>query len=81
MLIENKYYFTHIPRTGGRYIESLFLKNNYVCNFNNYDLFLRDFLKRKNIEVAHFEYPYYLTFCIVTALSLRFESVWAFLNT
>tara|TARA_Y100000114_G_C11745378_1_gene321312 strand:+ start:149 stop:754 length:606 start_codon:yes stop_codon:yes gene_type:complete len=61
MLIENKYYFTHIPRTGGRYIESLFLKNNYVCNFNNYDLFLRDFLKRKNIEVAHFEYPYYLT--------------------
>ena len=49
MLIENKYYFTHIPRTGGRYIESLFLKNNYVCNFNNYDLFLRDFLKRKHI--------------------------------
>ncbi len=60
MLINNQFYFVHIPRTGGRYIENLFRLNNFSCNFTDYTFFQKDKVKQKDIDVAHFEYPYYL---------------------
>lgn len=59
MLIENKLYYIHIPRTGGRYVKNLFKKNNYNYLFDDYYMYLRDTLKRKDIEFCHFEYPYF----------------------
>ena len=61
MLIDNKYMYIHIPRTGGRYISHLFIKNNYKCDlykFNN----VHDKLKDKDLHIPHLEYPYFLKF-------------------
>lgn len=59
MLINNKYYFTHIPRTGGRYVEQLFCNNAYTCRFQDYDFELKQYLKMRKVEVPHLEYPYF----------------------
>jgi hypothetical protein len=52
----NPIYFVHIPRTGGRYVRELFLKNNYSMNFFRYE---EKFL---NKEIPHLHYPYYNKF-------------------
>ena len=49
-------YFVHIPRTGGRYVRELFLKNNYSINFFKYD---EKFIDK---EIPHLHYPYYNKF-------------------
>jgi hypothetical protein len=60
MLIHNKLiksfvYFIHIPRTGGRFINSIFLNDkNYITSFKNYDSFY------KNRVIPHLTYPHYL---------------------
>ena len=49
-------YFIHIPRTGGRYLIELFIKNKYtVSNF----LFKEHY---QNKEIPHLHYPYYNKF-------------------
>jgi len=50
---DKEIFFVHIPRTAGRYITSLFEKNNY-------ELFFWDFDKKvEGIEVPHLHYPHY----------------------
>lgn len=52
----NPLYFVHIPRTGGRYLRELFLKNNYIVNHWRFDEY------HNNIVVPHLQYPYYSKF-------------------
>ena len=58
MLINKKIFYIHIPRTGGRFISHLFLKNDFNCEFHQFYNKYKDPLK-KTIEVPHLEYPYY----------------------
>jgi len=58
VLINNKFFYVHIPRTGGRYITFLFKNNKYKCKFFQFNNYLQDPLK-KLIEIPHLEYPYY----------------------
>tara|TARA_R110002167_G_scaffold67783_1_gene191468 strand:- start:81 stop:698 length:618 start_codon:yes stop_codon:yes gene_type:complete len=62
MLIDNKYMYIHIPRTGGRYISQLFIKNNYKCDMFKFENNFHDKIKNKKIHVPHLEYPYFLNF-------------------
>ena len=52
---KKKIFFIHIPRTAGRYIRQLFLKNGYETSHDNYS--------KENykcgIEIAHLHYPLY----------------------
>ena len=59
MIINDNYYYIHIPRTGGRWVHSLFVNNNYKCNLFEHEKIYKDKLK-KEIEIPHLEYPYYL---------------------
>jgi len=58
VLINKEIFYIHIPRTGGRFISYLFLKNAYNCEFHQFHNKYNDPLK-KVIEVPHLEYPYY----------------------
>ena len=58
MLINNRLFYIHIPRTAGRYISYLFLKNKFKCEYHQFNNKYADPLK-KLIEVPHLEYPYY----------------------
>ncbi len=52
----NPLYFIHIPRTAGRYLRELFVKNNYIVNHVNFNEYYC------NIEIPHLQYPYYNKF-------------------
>ena len=49
-------YFVHIPRTGGRYLRELFIKNKFTVNFHNHN----EYCYGK--EIPHLNFPYYLKF-------------------
>lgn len=49
-------YFVHIPRTGGRHIREMFIKNNFQVSLSSFNHFY--FYK----EVPHLHYPYYNKF-------------------
>jgi hypothetical protein len=49
-------YFIHIPRTGGRYLRELFIKNQYIVNHWNFNEYFF------NKVVPHLQYPYYSKF-------------------
>ena len=48
-------YYVHIPRTSGRYINQLFLFNNYTSEFD--DVF--DNYRVNDISPAHLHFPFY----------------------
>jgi len=51
---DKKIYHIHIPRTGGRYIRELFVKNSF-------DFYYSDFYySYKGVEIPHLHYPLYL---------------------
>jgi hypothetical protein len=54
--INNSYaYFIHIPRTGGRFVNSIFIDDsNYFTFYKNYANLYR------NKEIPHLTYPHYL---------------------
>ena len=47
MIISNAIQFRHIPRTGGRFLYNLFLKNNQKCVDHNFDMSFN------NVEIPH----------------------------
>ena len=47
MIINNAIQFRHIPRTGGRFLYNLFLKNNQKCVDHNFDMSFN------NVEIPH----------------------------
>lgn len=49
-------FFIHIPRTGGRYVSELFIKNKFIFNFWRYNEFF------ENKSIPHLSYPQYLKF-------------------
>jgi len=49
-------YFIHIPRTAGRYLRELFVKNKYIVNHCNF----AEFFYGK--EIPHLQYPFYSKF-------------------
>lgn len=51
MLINNKIFFIHIPRTAGRYVKTLFKNNSDVCEFYTFDKLLN------GIVIGHLHYP------------------------
>lgn len=87
-LINNSVYFVHIPRTGGRYIENLFKKNNYKYEYAKfYTTHLSP--SGKQVEIPHIEYPYYTvlfknknikTFTVVRNPIDRFKSTLKYNN-
>jgi|TARA_E500000318_G_scaffold28722_1_gene28816 hypothetical protein len=56
MLINERIYFIHIPRTGGRHLYNLILANNHK---GNHFLFSKEY---KNKEIPHLTYPEYEEF-------------------
>ncbi len=58
MLVNKNLFYIHIPRTAGRFISHLFIKNKFNCEFHEFTNYYDDPLK-KLIEVPHLEYPYY----------------------
>jgi hypothetical protein len=52
----NPLFFIHIPRTGGRYIRELFIKNKYAVSFVDFSEHCL------NKEIPHLQYPYYNKF-------------------
>tara|TARA_R100001509_G_C4808637_1_gene195652 strand:- start:122 stop:754 length:633 start_codon:yes stop_codon:yes gene_type:complete len=55
MIIDDRVYFIHIPRTGGRYLREL-LSNNYNTKYE-YTYTIRN---RQHLTHAHWHYPLYL---------------------
>jgi hypothetical protein len=53
MLINNKIFFIHIPRTAGRYVKTLFKNNSDICEFYLFDELF------KGVVIGHLHYPYY----------------------
>lgn len=56
---DKEVFFIHIPRSAGRYIAQLFLKNDYDVLFCNFDE------KIEGIEMPHLHYPHYNTYLSV----------------
>ena len=55
---KNKIFFVHIPRTGGRYITNLFIRNNFILTpFNDYGFY-------KGIDERHLHHEYLKDFDI-----------------
>jgi hypothetical protein len=52
----NPIFFIHIPRTGGRYLRELFIKNKFIVNFWKHNEYFY------NKEIPHLNFPYYLKF-------------------
>ena len=48
-----KIYHAHIPRTGGRFVKTIFEKNGFECFYHNYAE------KICGIEIPHLHYPLY----------------------
>jgi hypothetical protein len=51
---DKEVYFIHIPRTGGRYVSSLFSKNGVECH---HDKIYKNF--RRGVDETHLHYPLY----------------------
>jgi len=56
MIINQKIYFIHVPRTGGRFIRDSLIKNNYNVQLYFYNTFY------KGKEIPHLTYPEYEQF-------------------
>jgi hypothetical protein len=56
MIINQKIYFIHVPRTGGRFIRDSLIKNNYNVQLYFYNVFY------KGKEIPHLTYPEYEQF-------------------
>jgi len=56
MLINERIYFIHIPKTGGRHLYNLISINGHKCNHFSFDEFY------KNKEIPHLTYPEYEEF-------------------
>lgn len=62
MIINQKIYFIHVPRTGGRFIRDSLIKNNYNVQLYFYNVFY------KGKEIPHLTYPEYEQFLNYTPL-------------
>jgi len=56
MIIDNRVYFIHIPRTGGRFLYKSLILNNYNVQLNDFNITF------KGKEVPHLTYPEYCQF-------------------
>ena len=56
MIINQKIYFSHVPRTGGRFIKNILIQNNHDVRSYFYNTYYRE------KEIPHLTYPEYEQF-------------------
>ena len=60
MLVDERLFYIHIPRTGGRHVSQL-LTENYPCKYHDYEEFIYKASTNKLTNVPHLDFPYYET--------------------